>query len=107
MFDSAQLLEVIATLTGITAVFFVAENSHRLQITGFLLFCVCNICWLGFGLENANYGLMLQNVVFLLANFRGIYNRRRASLEAETAKIVPFEVPVQPVEQNSGHRSVS
>lgn len=40
---------------------------------GFVLFFVSNLFWIGFALAHQNYGLLFQQMVFLLTSAIGIY----------------------------------
>ncbi|MGE0408618.1 MAG: hypothetical protein AB7P23_05060 [Amphiplicatus sp.] len=95
-------LQWIATATGVVAAVLVALHAGaRITGVGFLIFLVSSLAWTGFGFAEAQYGLVVQNIVLTAINIFGAYRYliakkplafgRRRSFRANLAKNwIPF-----------------
>lgn len=69
-----DILEWTATISGIVAAVMIALNiGRRVTGYGFIIFLVCSISWVLFGIMENDDGLAIQNVVLTAINFLGVY----------------------------------
>lgn len=69
-----DILEWTATISGIVAAIMIALNiGRRATGFGFIIFLICSISWVWFGMIEDDHGLAIQNVVLTMINLLGVY----------------------------------